>query len=144
MTGQTVTLLLVEDNDVDIEAVRRGLSSHRIANPLRVARDGVEALELLRSVDDPFPSPFLVLLDLNMPRMNGIEFLAEIRRDPRLRGTVVFVLTTSNAEEDKVEAYDLNVAGYILKSEVGDGFVKLVAMLDRYWRIVEMPPSKTE
>jgi len=139
MTGAPVTILLVEDNDVDVEAIQRGFRKQRIANTIRVAPDGVAALELLRDPTTPFPRPFIVLLDINMPRMNGIELLQELRRDPELRDTVVFVLTTSNADEDKVEAYRLNVAGYVLKSEVGEGFIDLVTLLDHYWRVVELP-----
>jgi CheY-like chemotaxis protein len=86
--------------------------------------------------------PYLILLDLNMPRMNGIEFLAELRSDPQLRSSIVFVLTTSNAEEDKVESYGYNVAGYIVKSEVGHRFVNLITMLGHFWRIVEFPVEK--
>jgi len=139
MTGAPVTILLVEDNDVDVEAIQRGFRKQRIANTIRVAPDGVAALELLRDPTTPFPRPFIVLLDINMPRMNGIELLQELRRDPELRDSVVFVLTTSNADEDKVEAYRLNVAGYVLKSEVGEGFIDLVTLLDHYWRVVELP-----
>jgi len=139
--GETVTVLLVEDNEVDIEAVQRAFQQQRIANPIRVARNGVEALELLRK---PAPAgiarPFLILLDLNLPRMDGHEFLAELRADPRLQDSIVFVLTTSKSDEDKIKSYDLHVAGYLVKSQVGPGFLNLVDLLDRYWRIVEFPP----
>lgn len=105
--------------------------------------DGREALEALRCQGEyaSVPRADLVLLDLNMPGMNGIEFLSELRRDPELKHTIVIVLTTSDLDEDKVEAYNLNVAGYILKSKVGEGFVDLLAMLDCYWKIVEFPPN---
>lgn len=140
--AQEVTVLLVEDNEVDVEAVRRGFRKQRIANQIRVARDGMEALELLRSKDPPFPRPFLILLDINMPRMNGIELLRALRADETLHSSVVFVLTTSDAEQDMVDAYDLNVAGYMLKGDVGEGFVKLTTMLDHYWRVVLLPPGE--
>jgi DNA-binding NarL/FixJ family response regulator len=87
------------------------------------------------------PRPHLVLLDINMPRMNGIEFLQALREDADLHDTVVFVLTTSKSDEDKVAAYQANPAGYVLKSDVGAGFVGLVTLLDHYWRIVEFPPK---
>ena len=138
---ETVHVLLVEDNAVDREAVRRAFHKHRIANPVLEAVDGVEALQILRGEGnrEPLPRPHLILLDLNMPRMNGIEMLRALRDDPQLRDSVVFVLTTSKAEEDKVAAYDLNVAGYIGKEDVGAGFIRLVELLDRFWRIVELP-----
>ena len=137
-----VTLLLVDDNEVDVEAVTRGLRKARIANEVRVAGDGLAALELLRDPVDRFPRPFVILLDLNMPRMNGIEFLAELREDPALSDSVVFVLTTSNADEDKVRAYEHHVAGYILKSNVGSDFAELASMLGHYWQLVELPPAR--
>lgn len=140
METETVHVLLVEDNEVDREAVERALREQRIGNPIHVARDGIEALELLRAADPPFPRPYLILLDLNMPRMDGIEFLKEIRDDASLHDSIVFVLTTSNLDEDKVAAYDSNVAGYMVKEDAGNGFLKLIGMLDHYWRVVEFPP----
>ena len=141
MHTETVTVLLVEDNEVDIEAVRRAFRLHRIANPVRVASDGVEALEILRGEGDHprLERPYVILLDLNMPRMNGIEFLTEVRADPALQDAVVFMLTTSKRDEDRLASYQLNVAGYIIKSHVGEDFVRLVMMLDHYWRVVELP-----
>ena len=139
----TVNVLLVEDNEVDREAVRRAFARHRIANPIHTAIDGVEALDLLRGTNgkERLPRPYLVLLDINMPRMSGIELLRELRADPDLHDSIVFVLTTSKSDEDKVAAYGANVAGYIIKSDVGAGFVGLVSLLDHYWKIVEFPPS---
>jgi len=139
-----VRILLVDDDDVDREAVVRGLKKMKVSNPVTIAEDGMSALEALRGEGEytKLQRPNIVLLDLNMPRMNGIEFLQELRRDARFKDTVVFVLTTSDSERDKVAAYDLNVAGYILKSNVGDDFIKLVTMLDSYWRIVELPHEK--
>ncbi|NJK31382.1 MAG: response regulator [Deltaproteobacteria bacterium] len=136
-----VHILLVEDEDVDVMAVRRAFRSRRIANEMTVARDGVAALELLRGSEakPPLPRPLIILLDLNMPRMNGIEFLAELRGDAELKDSIVFILTTSKADEDKAAAYDKHIAGYIVKSDVGGGFLALIEMLDSYWRIVEFP-----
>ena len=137
-----VTLLLVEDDVVDAEAIQRAFRRHRIANPFVVVRDGVEALAALRGDGRPaVPRPFVVLLDLNMPRMNGVEFLEALRADPDLARTVVFVLTTSDREEDKVAAYDHHVAGYILKSRAGEDFLEVVELLRAYWRLVELPPA---
>lgn len=127
---------------MDVEAVTRAFSKHRIANPVVVARDGIEGLAKLRGTDghDQLAHPRIVLLDLNMPRMSGLEFLAELRSDPALHRTVVFVLTTSKSQNDLVASYDNHVAGYIGKGDVGRGFVNLVELLDRYWRIVELAP----
>src|SRR5690606_28187762 len=112
----------------------------RIANPLVVARDGVEGLAHLRGEGvPPLPRPNVVLVDINMPRMNGLEFITEVRKDPVLRDLVVFVLTTSRDEEDRMTAYHLNVAGYIVKSDLAAGFVEAVNMLDCYWHVVELP-----
>jgi CheY-like chemotaxis protein len=133
----TVQVLLIEDNEVDIEAVRRAFAKHRIANPIVVARDGRAGLDALRS--GRVRRPYVILLDLNLPRLNGLEFLEELRTDPRLGDSVVFVLTTSNRDDDKVAAYQSHVAGYMVKSEVGEGFLRLVDMLGAYWRIVQLP-----
>jgi CheY-like chemotaxis protein len=142
MERREAHILLVDDNKVDVMAVERAFRKQRIANPIHVAEDGVAALEMIRDPDSPLGRPFLVLLDLNMPRMNGIEFLQAIRADPALKKLIVFVLTTSSRDEDLVASYDHNVAGYILKSEVGEGFVNLISLLDHYWRVVELPPEQ--
>jgi CheY-like chemotaxis protein len=84
-------------------------------------------------------TPFLILLDLNMPRMGGIEFLKELRGDPELRRTLVFVMTTSAAEEDRERAYEYNVAGYVLKDRPRQTFVQSIAALESYWRTIELP-----
>ena len=142
-TNDTVNLLLVEDDAVDAESIDRALKSAKIANPIYHAWDGVEALEMLRGThaEKEVPRPYLILLDLKLPRMSGHKFLDEIRRDADLCHSVVFVLTTSDAEQDKVAAYEKNVAGYVVKSRVGEDFIRLIALLDNYWRIVELPPD---
>ena len=137
-----VNILLVEDDEVDVENVRRAFKKNNIMNPLFVAGDGIEALHMLRDNGKPAQVPKdrrLVLLDLNMPRMGGIEFLREIRKDPQLRALPVVVLTTSNADRDRVEAYNLNVAGYILKPVTVQSFVETMATLNRYWTLSEFP-----
>jgi CheY-like chemotaxis protein len=140
MNTRTVQILLVEDDDVDVMAVRRAFREQKIANPVTVAQDGLEALDILRGKGrPPLERPFIILLDLNMPRMNGIEFLDALRADPQLKNAIVFVLTTSKADEDKAAAYNKNIAGYIVKTDVGNGFIQVVNMLDRYWRVVELP-----
>ena len=139
--SEMVNILLVEDDEVDVMALRRAFRELKIANPITVARDGLEALEVLRGTNGtpPLSKPYLLLLDLNMPRMNGIEFLKELRKDEKLSSTLVFVLTTSKQEEDRIQAYDLNVAGYMVKSLLGDSFMTAVTMLEHYWRVVVFP-----
>lgn len=137
----TVTILLVDDDKVDAMAVRRSFANLRIANPMIEARNGIEALARLRGESgyERVPTPCLVLLDLNMPRMGGLEFLEELRADPVLQRTVVFVMTTSAAEEDRTRAYNKNVAGYLLKHRPGQSFLESISMLESYWRVVEFP-----
>jgi CheY-like chemotaxis protein len=135
---KVLNILLVEDDQVDVMNVRRAFEKNRIANPLFVAGDGIEALEMLRRGRVPL-SRRIVLLDLNMPRMTGIEFLRELRRDRALMHTPVVVLTTSNDDRDKIEAYNLNVAGYLLKPVTFANFVELMATLNKYWTLVELP-----
>lgn len=139
--NNTVNVLLVEDDDIDRKVVHRAFAKHKIANPIVEACDGIEALQIMRGKDGhgPLPRPYLVLLDLNMPRMNGMEFLKEIREDDLLKDSVVFVLTTSREEQDRVQAYRLNVAGYMVKADAGADFIGAVEMLDHYWRVVEFP-----
>ena len=133
-----VTILLVDDDDVDAMGVERARKKRKIANPVVRARDGVEGLELLRH-ESAVQRPYIVLLDINMPRMNGLEMLAELRADSQLSRAVVFVLTTSKSDEDKVAAYQQHIAGYIVKNQVSDGFLRVMEMLDHYWRVVELP-----
>jgi CheY-like chemotaxis protein len=143
MNDQTkpVKILLVEDDSIDVKAFQRAMSKLKISNPVQISRDGVEAWEYLQetvvSEDDETPS--LVILDINMPRMNGLELLSKIRGDDNLRHLIVFMLTTSNDEKDKFEAFDMNVAGYMLKSDMGNSFIRAVELIDSYWRVVEFP-----
>jgi CheY-like chemotaxis protein len=132
-----VSILVVDDDEVDVESFRRTLSKLKIANPVYRARDGIEALEMLKS--NNIPQPYIILLDINMPRMNGLEFLEHIRTDSALTSSVVFILTTSTADEDIFEAYRLHVAGYISKKDMDTHFLTVVGFLDHYWRIVELP-----
>jgi len=133
-----LNILLVEDDQVDVMNVKRAFDKNRIGNPLYIAEDGIRALEMLRSPGMPRDRR-IVLLDLNMPRMNGIEFLRELRADPDLHMTPVVVLTTSDDERDKINAYDLNVAGYLLKPVTFANFVEVMAALNKYWTLVEFP-----
>jgi len=134
-------LLLVDDDEIDVQGLKRAFAKSRIANPITVARDGIEALEFLRGENGrpKLSKPYLILLDLNMPRMNGLEFLEAIRADEDLKRSVVFMITTSKAEEDKARAYAQNVAGYIVKQDPANTFMQAVALMEHYWKIVEFP-----
>jgi len=138
MGEHILNILLVDDDQVDVMNVQRAFKKSNITNPMWVSSNGLEALELLRNGVVP-KSQRLVLLDLNMPKMNGIEFLRALRADPGLANTSVVVLTTSKDERDKVDAYNLNVAGYLLKPVEFIDFVALMAALNKYWTLVELP-----
>lgn len=130
------SVLLVEDDIVDQMTVKRAFKELKITNRLDIAGNGLEALDLLRGSSD---LPCIILLDLNMPKMNGIEFLRELRKDEKLRGLTVVVLTTSKEDTDKIESFRLNVAGYILKPVDYEQFVKTVSTIDLYWTLSEVP-----
>jgi CheY-like chemotaxis protein len=138
LPDKVLNILLVEDDQVDVMNVRRAFEKNHIANPLYVASNGLEGLEMLRSQVVPTERR-IVLLDLNMPKMNGMEFLRELRADPILQSIPVIVLTTSNDERDKVEAYNMNVAGYLLKPVTFVNFVDVMGTLNKYWTLVELP-----
>ena len=138
MSERVVNILLVEDDLVDVMNVRRAFDRGRITNPIVIAGDGEEALARLRDGSLPMERR-LVILDLNLPRMNGIEFLRELRADPALAMLSVVVLTTSDADRDKVDAFQLNVAGYLIKPVNFADFVELMSTLNRYWTLTEMP-----
>jgi CheY-like chemotaxis protein len=139
---KTAHLLHVEDDDLDIIGLQRAFKAAKIANPITVAHDGIEALESLRGSNGRvrLPRPFIILLDLNMPRMDGISFLKEIRGDEELKKSIVFIMTTSNEDSDKVKSYELGVAGYIVKANPAKSFMEATALLDTYWHVVELPP----
>lgn len=143
MDSQPIHILLVEDDDVDAEMVLRACRREEIDSSFIIARNGVEALEILRGSDGQprLPRPYLILLDINMPRMNGIEFLQEVRRDAELRRSIVFMLTTSNNDEDKLAAYNEQVAGYLLKSNAANDFRQIIGLLNSYRSVVEFPPE---
>jgi CheY-like chemotaxis protein len=136
--------LLVDDDDIDREVVKRAFEKHQIANPIVTAEDGEQALAVLRAPvsEGGIRRPYLILLDLNMPRMGGLEFLEALRGDEVLHDSIVFVLTTSDADRDKRAAYDHHAAGYLVKSNLGRGFSALADVLQHYTRSVEFPPPR--
>jgi CheY-like chemotaxis protein len=135
-------ILLVEDDDIDRMVVQRAFAKNNIANPLKTARDGQEALDMLKGINGKSqlcPLPKIMLLDINMPRMNGLELLSEIRDDEQLKTISVFMLTTSKDDQDRLQAYKKNVAGYIIKPVSFDKLVEAIAVLNTYWNLSVLP-----
>lgn len=130
-------ILLVEDDDVDVIMTQRALDDLKVTNKLVRKVDGEDALEYLR--DDGSQKPCVILLDLNMPRMDGFEFLKVVKIAPKLKRIPVVVLTTSNADQTIVESYDLGVSGYIVKPVDYKQFVEAMRILDMYWTLSELP-----
>lgn len=130
-------ILLVDDDSVDVMTVKRALRELRVANPVQVAQNGEEAMQVLRA--DPQNLPCIVLMDINMPRMNGIEALAAIKADDHLKQIPVVMLTTSRHDQDKVASFRLSVAGYMVKPVDYLQFVDLMRGLNLYWTISELP-----
>lgn len=132
--------MIVDDDAVSVMAMQRAIAKVKAATPVYVARGGEQALEQLRSLaeENKLRPPFAILLDLNMPGMNGHEFLDEVRKDAALRRTVIFVLSSSDAPEDIAAAYNRNVAGYVLKDDQA-ALERTVELVDRYSRLVVMP-----
>lgn len=143
MEDRVINILLVEDDEVDVMNVKRAFKKYKITNPLYTAGNGLEAIKMLKKQDGkPAEVPDtrrLVLLDLNMPKMNGLEFLKKMREDEQLKRTPVIVLTTSDEDRDRIEAYNLNVAGYILKPVTFANFAEVMVALNKYWTLCEMP-----
>ena len=137
-----VHLILVEDDDVDAEFVVRVLRRSGIGAPVTLFRDGLEAVQALHGPQREWlmTRPLIILLDLNMPRLNGLEFLDVLREDPELKSAIVFVLTQSTRREDIEAAYDRQVAGYLVKSNLGEDYSLLPQLLVTYCRLVALQP----
>jgi len=137
-------ILLVEDNPNDIEITRRALEKGQVKNQLTIARDGQEALDILFGGGGQTPLPGLILLDLNLPKVDGREVLSRIKTDPELRRIPVIVLTTSTREEDIVRRYDLGVNTFISKPVRFEDFIKVVTAIQEYWIVIAtLPPPAT-
>jgi CheY-like chemotaxis protein len=134
--SQSIPILLVEDDLVEAMAVKRALKELRVTNPLKIAENGEDALLYLR--EDINEKPGLILLDLNMPKMNGIELLTILKQDPALRRIPVIILTTSKHDEDKVATFDLSVAGYMVKPVEYQQFVETIRTINLYWTSSEV------
>lgn len=142
MANPIVNILLVDDDSVDVMNVQRAFKKNNITNPLYVAHNGVEALDQLRGTNgapkiDPIPR--IIMLDINMPKMGGLEFLKNLRADAALKNISVFIMTTSSDDKDRVEAYNYNVAGYIVKPISFESFVSAVSILNNFWQLCEQP-----
>ena len=137
-----VHILLVEDNPSDIEITRRALHRRRVTDELTVARDGQEALDILFGRgNDEVPKTSLILLDLNLPKVDGREVLEKIKADPKLRRIPVIVLTASTREEDIARCYDLGVNTFITKPVRFEDFIKVVTTIKEYWTVIAtLPP----
>jgi CheY-like chemotaxis protein len=143
------TILLAEDNVMDVELTLEALADHNLANSVVVARDGVEAMEYLRRegkwADRQPGTPAVLLLDIKMPRMDGLEVLREVRSDPKLKTLPVVILTSSREEQDMLAAYSLGVNAYVVKPVAFSDFIDAVTKLGVFWAIVnEQPPSTEE
>ena len=142
-SGTPVEILLIEDNPADVRLTREALAEGKVLNNLTVAADGVEGLAVLRreGVYADAPRPDIILLDLNLPKKDGREVLADIKHDPDLRRIPVVVLTTSRAEQDLVKTYNLHVNCYIVKPVDLDQFITVVQSIEDFWfSIVRLPP----
>lgn len=137
MQAQLATILVVEDDDVDYRLLMRSFDKRKIANVVVRAVDGLDALEKINSGE--VRKPFIILLDLKMPRMNGQEFLVELRKDPVHHDTVVFLVTTSDDDDDIRQGFSQHVAGYFLKDKVVDSLDAIVDVINGYWQIVVLP-----
>jgi len=131
------TILLVEDDKIDVRSVQRSFKDLRVTNPLIVTHNGEEALEYLKN--DTGKHPGLILLDLRMPRMDGIEFLKIIREDDKLKIIPVVILTTSKEDEDKMDSFNLGIAGYMMKPVSYKDFVEVIRTIKLYWTLSESP-----
>ena len=133
----TKPILLLEDDVVDQESVKRAFKALRITNPLAIANNGEEGLTSLRNQANRMPC--LILLDIKMPKMGGIEFLGEIKKDEKLKQIPVVVFTSSKEEQDKIASFKLGVAGYVAKPSVQEKFFEVIRTIDLYWTLSETP-----
>ncbi|MBL0699421.1 MAG: response regulator [Desulfosarcina sp.] len=130
-------ILLVEDDQVDAMTVKRALKEIKITNRLNIVNDGEAALKFLKNSENEKPG--IILLDLNMPKMNGIEFLKIAKKDDSIKKIPVVVLTTSQEDQDKVDSFNLGVTGYMIKPVGYLKFVEVVKTIDLYWTLSELP-----
>ncbi len=134
-------ILLVEDNPMDLDLTRRAFSRRRLANPFEIARDGEEAIAFIHRWDEGAPLPVLILLDLKLPRVDGLDVLRRYKEHPRYRSIPVVVLTTSGEDRDIETAYQLGANSYIVKPVEFEKFVEVAAQIEVYWTLLNQPPT---
>lgn len=141
MTMAEVTFLVVDDDEIDVELLQRAFRKLKIANPVVRARDGLEALDVLRGTGgrECLRPPYIILLDINMPRMTGLEFLNALRGDATLAQSIVFVLATSDDQLDIYKTQEMLISGYIVKNRMDRSLEQALSMIDNYWKVVELP-----
>lgn len=143
MSRANTTFLIVEDNELDVEKIVRGFKRLKMPNQILSTTNGYEALDVLRGTNgkEKLAAPYIIILDLNMPRMNGIEFLEALRSDPDISSAPVFVLTTSDRQEDVAAAYRFNICGYIVKPIAMSAMFEALETLNSFWNLVEYPTA---
>lgn len=130
-------ILLAEDDEVDVMSIQRAFKEINITNPLVVTTNGEDVLEYLKNPDNPVPC--IILLDIKMPKMNGIEVLAVLKNDPATRKIPVVMLTTSDDEKDRIASFNHSVAGYMIKPVDRKKFIDIIKTIDMYWTLSELP-----
>lgn len=134
------SILLVDDDEIDVELIERSFHKYQLMNPIVNAPNGIVALDMIRGNHEKvIDKPYIILLDINMPQMNGLEFLRKLRSDETIAKNVVFMLTTSNNTKDREEAYANHVAGYIQKEKAGEDFLKVIHLLKNYQEVITFP-----
>tara|TARA_R110001583_G_scaffold67308_3_gene192550 strand:+ start:2100 stop:2522 length:423 start_codon:yes stop_codon:yes gene_type:complete len=140
MKNSKIQILLIEDDKIDVMTIKRAFKELKVTNPIEVCENGLEGLEYLNNSNNNIPG--IILLDINMPKMNGLEFLQERQKDDKLKLIPVVVLTTSKAEQDRIESFKLGVAGYMIKPVDYLKFVEVLKTIDLYWTLSELPRNQ--
>jgi len=140
MSNLNRPILLVEDNPMDVDLTRRAFARRRVFNPLEVVRDGEEALQLIARWESGDPMPVVILLDLKLPKVDGLEVLRRLKTEPHCRSIPVIVLTSSSEDRDIQTAYDLGANSYIVKPVDFDKFLDVAAQINLYWNVLYIPP----
>jgi CheY-like chemotaxis protein len=140
MNTQNHPILLIEDNPMDVDLTRRAFTRRKVINAIEVARDGEEAIDYIHRWELGEPWPVVILLDINLPKVNGLEVLRELKTHPMLQKIPVIVLTSSGEDRDIQKAYELGANSYIVKPVDFEKFVDVAAQIDLYWNVINIPP----